>query len=108
MAGATVVVTNQNNGTSNQVVTNAQGVYFVPFLQPGQYTVAAKFQGFSSFTQTGIRLDVQQVLTLDIAMTVGDVSISHSSRFQEPPRSWTPHLRISRRRWKINWWTISP
>ncbi|HTB12417.1 MAG TPA: TonB-dependent receptor [Bryobacteraceae bacterium] len=74
ISGATVAVTNQNNGTSNQVVTNAQGVYFVPFLQPGQYTVTAKFAGFSSFTQTGIRLDVQQVLALDIAMTVGDVS----------------------------------
>jgi hypothetical protein len=74
ISGATVVVTNENNGTSNQVLTNSQGVYVIPFLQPGQYSLSVKAAGFSTYSRVNIRLDVQQVFTQDVALNLGNVN----------------------------------
>jgi hypothetical protein len=74
ISGAAVVVTNENNGTSNQVLTNSQGVYVIPFLQPGQYSLSVKAAGFSTYSRVNIRLDVQQVFTQDVALNLGNVN----------------------------------
>jgi hypothetical protein len=68
---ATVKATNDANNASLSVTTNAQGVYTIPYLQPGVYTVEVSAAGFASLRRQQITLLVQQVLNLPIKLTIG-------------------------------------
>src|SRR5436190_17422553 len=48
VAGATVTAQNQGTGTSTQTISNGEGIYVLPDLLPGQYTVTVETTaGFS-------------------------------------------------------------
>ena len=72
--GATVTVTNVATGISLSTTTNERGVYSLPGLRPGEYTVTIELQGFSKFVRSGITLQVAQVLRLDVALQTGSVT----------------------------------
>src|SRR5262245_46930254 len=46
--GATVLVTNNDTGVSFTTVTNADGAFNVPSLDPGTYTVTVSLEGFKT------------------------------------------------------------
>src|SRR5262245_21198554 len=46
VAGAMIFVTNLDTGAWRETATNESGVYQIPLLQPGRYTIAARKQGF--------------------------------------------------------------
>lgn len=73
---ADVMVKNVNTGVTREVKTTLDGHYAIPFLFPGEYTVTAEQKGFHRFTQSGVRLEVQQTLTLNMQLEVGDVATS--------------------------------
>jgi Carboxypeptidase regulatory-like domain len=72
--GATVTVTNVATGISLTTTTNERGVYSLPGLRPGDYTVTIELQGFTKFVRGGITLQVAQVLRLDAALQTGNVT----------------------------------
>ena len=72
--GADVTITNQQTAVEAKTVTNSDGNYTVTSLLPGNYSLAASKAGFSTVTQTGIRLDVAQTARIDVALQVGSVS----------------------------------
>jgi outer membrane receptor protein involved in Fe transport len=74
--GVEVVVTNVATGVSRTAVSNQQGNYSVPLLQPGQYRVTAQASGFKPLSRDGITLTVDQVARIDIRMEVGLVTES--------------------------------
>src|SRR6266705_1243811 len=49
LPGVTVTVTNVDTGVSQHVITNDRGLYDVPYLNPGTYSVTAELQGFKKF-----------------------------------------------------------
>jgi len=53
--GATVVVTSESGQTFN-VVTNAEGAFTVPALQPGTYKVTVTLQGFKTAVISDVRI----------------------------------------------------
>jgi hypothetical protein len=57
-------------------VTNVSGIYIVSPLPLGDYRMEVKKEGFRAFTRTGIRIDVNSVLTLDVNLDVGNVTES--------------------------------
>lgn len=69
--GASVTVREVRTGTTNQTTSDASGQYTVPFLLPGQYTVTAKATGFADLQRTGVTLESQQHLVLNLEMKVG-------------------------------------
>lgn len=73
-----VVVTIKNEGTSAARVakTDENGTYTVPALPSGSYTIQAELSGFRTEIQTGVKLDVNQTLRLDLGLKVGDVTQS--------------------------------
>lgn len=74
---ATVTVTNTDkNIVVRTVKTNASGGYTAPFVPVGHYSVSVQANGFEQMTQTGINLDVNQSLTVDFTMQVGEVQQS--------------------------------
>ncbi len=82
---AKVTVTNIRTGVSNELQTNPEGRYVVPFLLPGDYQIAVEKPGFKRFTQSGIKLDVQQVRTIDVELAVGDVATTVEVQGAPPP-----------------------
>nr|MCU0246468.1 carboxypeptidase-like regulatory domain-containing protein [Bryobacter sp.] len=74
MQGVEITVTNTATGVSRRVVSNEQGNYSAPFLQPGPYRITAQASGFKPLSRDGITLVVDQVARIDIRMEVGQVS----------------------------------
>ena len=74
IAGAQVTITETDKGTSQQLMTDDEGTYTVPFLIPGTYSVTVEKQGFRKQLRTGLTLQVDQKARVDVEMEVGDVS----------------------------------
>ena len=71
---AQVTITNVNTNVSVKGETNDQGVYKVPSLRPGLYTVTVQVSGFKKAVRSGITLQVNQVAPVDFALQVGDLA----------------------------------
>jgi len=65
--GAAVSIKNVQTGVVTPTTTNQSGLYDVPFLAPGNYTVTFSKQGFRSAVREGI---VLQIETLEISMAL--------------------------------------
>jgi hypothetical protein len=74
MAGATLTVTNIQTNAIRSVVSNNSGVYSVPGLIPGSYSVRAEFKGFQPIVRGNIELQVQQTARIDFTLRPGDVN----------------------------------
>ena len=58
LPGVEVTVTQTSTGLTRFVITGTGGEYVLPNLPVGPYKLEAKLQGFSTFEQTGITLQV--------------------------------------------------
>ncbi|MFB3776607.1 MAG: carboxypeptidase regulatory-like domain-containing protein [Bryobacteraceae bacterium] len=70
---AEVVVTNQDTGISDKTVTNEAGLFTVPYLQAGSYTVTVTMAGFAPFRQSGVTLSTAQTVRVDVELRLGAV-----------------------------------
>jgi hypothetical protein len=68
---AAVKATNVDTGFSRTVQANGYGEYRIDYLPVGKYTVAAEAASFKHFVQENIDLNVDDTLTLDVALSVG-------------------------------------
>ncbi len=68
---ATITITNVDTGVTVKTLTNQQGYYVVPQLQPGHYRLNAQMAGFKDLVREGILLQVNDNVTLNIPMQVG-------------------------------------
>src|SRR5258706_2792928 len=73
---AVVTVKNVNTGLTQTVKTSADGVYTVPYLQVGDYTVTTYKDGFRKAETTGVRVDVASVVDVDVKLAVSGVDQS--------------------------------
>lgn len=71
---AQVIVTNTETGVSFRNETNNNGVYTVPSLKPGPYSITVEKAGFKKVVRTGIILQVNQTARADIALQIGEVT----------------------------------
>ena len=67
--GATVTATSKETGISRSVVTDGEGRYTIPFLQPGVYDISVEGAGFARQVRQNVRLEVAQTATLDFALS---------------------------------------
>lgn len=74
VSGASVAIENQNTGARQDMTTNSEGRFYQGFVQPGVYKVTVDKPGFQKYVQSDIRINVQQTITLDVNMRVGDVA----------------------------------
>jgi hypothetical protein len=72
--GATITVTNLTTNTRRSVESNTAGVYSLPALPPGTYTLRTEMPAFDAQVRNNITLQVSQVARIDIALKVGNVS----------------------------------
>ena len=74
VAGATVVITEVQRGTTRTVTTDASGNYAVPEVQPGIYKVRAEAKGFKVVERVNIVVEVAEDLRVDISLPPGQIS----------------------------------
>ncbi len=68
--GASVTIRNVQTGVVNTSTTNQAGLYDVPFLAPGSYTVKFSKAGFRDFIRQGIALQIE-TLQIDASLQLG-------------------------------------
>ena len=73
MPGVTVVVTHQGSGMFRQVVSNADGSYYVANMVPGPYRITAELAGFKKYEQPDVLLTIGNTTALDIKLVLGGV-----------------------------------
>ena len=72
--GAKITATDQGTGTARSVLANSQGYFVIPSLHPSTYELTVGTPGFAGYSQKDIPLLADQSLTIDVRMTIGQVS----------------------------------
>src|SRR5665213_673393 len=74
IAGATVVVTDVDRNVPRTLTTDQSGEYNAPNLLPGHYKVHAEAKGFKAFERSGVILELNGELRVDLAMQTGEMN----------------------------------
>ena len=73
VAGANLTITDVQRGTVRNATTDDSGGYVVSNLTPGVYTVRTEAKGFKTVERREIQVEVATDLTVEIALSPGDV-----------------------------------
>src|SRR6266542_5366784 len=73
MPGALVTARNTLTGVEASTRTTTEGIYRIPYLQPGTYHLTAEAPGFQKARVAGANLTVGLTATFDITMAIGAV-----------------------------------
>jgi len=76
IVGAKVVATNPDTHFLRDAMTNSAGIFNVPDVLPGSYTVTISMPGFQTYTRTGVVVTVQTLTRVDAALVVGAMNES--------------------------------
>jgi Carboxypeptidase regulatory-like domain len=71
---ATVKATNIAVNSTKETKTTSEGLFTIPYLEPGDYTIEVSAKGFQLMKRTDITLQVAMKLNLPIQMTVGQMT----------------------------------
>jgi carboxypeptidase family protein len=74
VAGATVTVTDLDRNAPRVLMTDQAGAYAAPSLLPGNYKVRTEAKGFKAFERSGIVLEVNGEIRVDVTLQPGEVS----------------------------------
>src|SRR5687767_10122587 len=70
--GAAVVVKNNATGVTLEVVSNSEGVFSIPALEPATYTLTVKLTGFKTAVVNDLRLLAGRPSEVKVTLDVGD------------------------------------
>src|ERR1700751_3894856 len=83
VSNATVVATDDATQLSRTVTTTPEGLFRVPLLLPGTYTVAVAAPGFAENTSHAIQVTVSKTISLNVTLAVAgaktDVQVKANS-----------------------------
>jgi len=71
--GAKIVITNLQTGVSTTTTTNASGIYDVPSVPPGRYSLIFSKSGFRDLFRQGITVELG-VIAVDAVLQLGVAS----------------------------------
>jgi hypothetical protein len=81
--GIKVVAVNTQTGIRQTVVTDGKGFYSFPTLPVGHYEIDVKRTGFQAYRQTGLVIDANSALRVDVNLVIGaatqQVTVSSSA-----------------------------
>src|SRR5437773_8565908 len=73
---ATVTLRNTDTSTERQSLTNDSGLYVFVSVPPGEYALKVTKDGFTTATQAGLHVLVNQASTQDVTLRVGSTQES--------------------------------
>jgi Carboxypeptidase regulatory-like domain len=71
LPGASVLLTNKDTGVNQLATTNTSGIYVIPNVRPGTYTLVVNKSGFESAKESQVVLQVNQAATFNFSLPVG-------------------------------------
>jgi len=74
IVGANVSATETQTGVRTETVTDSKGFYNFPYLPIGTYTVEIRSTGFKTYSQTGLIIDVNSALRVDVTLQIGQAT----------------------------------
>ncbi len=84
IVGAKVNAKDLDRGTDWPTVTNQDGIYAFPRVPPGRYELKVEAQGFKTYSNPDVALEVNQRARVDVAMQVGAITESVSVTGEAP------------------------
>ena len=72
--GAFITVTKTDTNATQSAISNDNGTYGFPSLQPGTYEIAVSASGFQKQLQRKVILGINQAASLDFALTVASLT----------------------------------
>lgn len=95
--GAAVSIRNVQTGVVTPTTTNGSGLYDVPFLAPGSYTITFSKEGFRNVVREGITLQIQTMeitATLQVGASAQEVVVNATAPVLETETS-DQHIDLS-------------
>src|SRR3989449_2183899 len=74
LSRATVTARNLDTGLTNSTVTTDAGLYSLPNLPPGRYSVKVEATGLKKYEREGVTVQTGSTVSLDIEMQLGSVT----------------------------------
>ncbi len=74
LSGLTVTVKNVDTGLALSTVTTDAGIYFVPNLPPGRYSISVQGTGLKNYQQQGVTIQTGSTATINVEMQLGAVT----------------------------------
>lgn len=74
IAGVKIIVTQIGTEAKFETASAADGLYTLPFLQPGTYRLTAEVQGFKRYVRDTLAVSANQRIGVDIQMELGAVT----------------------------------
>src|SRR2546426_1465344 len=74
LSRATVTARNLDTGLTNSTVTTDAGLYSLPNLPPGRYSVKVEATGMKKYEREGVTVQTGSTVSLDIEMQLGSVT----------------------------------
>jgi Carboxypeptidase regulatory-like domain/TonB dependent receptor len=74
LSGAAITVKNMDTGVTVNSRTTDAGVYSVPNLVPGRYSITVEVAGMRRYSQDGVTVRTSTTTTVDVKTQVGEVS----------------------------------
>jgi hypothetical protein len=71
---AKVTARHVETNTELTATTSEEGIYTIPAVEPGTYTIAAESTGFKRTLRENLQIQVSETRSIDITMEIGDVT----------------------------------
>jgi hypothetical protein len=84
VSGVEITVTNLGTNVPTKTTSNDDGIYVVPNLFPGTYSLEFKRDGFDTLTRPSITLESTQVARIDAELKVGAITQSVTVTTEAP------------------------
>src|SRR5262245_16908724 len=73
LPGVAVVAKNEASGQFRELVSGADGSFFMSALTPGVYELTAELSGFKKYQRKGVRVEVGKTVSLEVQLEVGGI-----------------------------------
>ena len=73
VVGATVTIFNTDTGFKRNIVTNNDGAFTIPFLQPAKYQLTVEQNNFAPFEIKELVLNVNDVRSIRVQLKTGNL-----------------------------------
>lgn len=84
LSGTQVVLTNLGTNEKRTESTNADGFYQFVNVNPGQYSVETSKSGFKRVVRSGVTVETQSTVKIDLTLQLGDVTQTVEVTAQTP------------------------
>ncbi len=82
--GAQILLVGESSGLQYKTQSSTAGVYRIPGVQPGRYTLQVSSQGFATSSEKGVLVELNRTSSRDITLGVGQQSVEVSVNATAP------------------------